>query len=64
MSNLLKGVAYSLGVQAFKEDKKRIPAFDKNLLENCLKDCQVGEGKPYLKEWLLGWDHANLGHHD
>jgi hypothetical protein len=64
MSNLLKDVAYSLGVQAFKNNKKRIPAHDKELLENCVAGCQVGESIPYFEAWLLGWDHANLGYHE
>jgi hypothetical protein len=60
MSRLLQDVAYSLGVTAFKNGKMRVPAWDKTLAENCLKDCKVGEGTPYLKEWLKGWDDANL----
>ena len=63
MRNVIEGVAYSLGVQSFKNGKKRIPAHDKTFLEDCIKDCQVGEGVPYSKAWLLGWDHANLGMH-
>jgi len=63
MKDVLDGIAYSLGVQSFKNNKKRVPAWDKELLEICLKDCQVGEGPPYIKSWLLGWDHANLGIH-
>jgi hypothetical protein len=64
MSKLLQDVAYSLGVEAFKADKKRIPAHDKTFLETCIKGLQVGEGIPYSKSWLNGWDHANLGYHD
>lgn len=63
MSRLLKDVAYGLGVRAFKHGKKCVPAFDQMLLENCLKDCKVGEGIPYLKSWITGWHDANLGLH-
>lgn len=55
-----KHLAYSLGVQAFKAGKARIPAQDKILAENCLKGNKVGEGIPYLKAWLRGWDESNL----
>ena len=60
MSNLLKDVSYGLGVKAFKDGKKRIPAMDKLLLENCLTGCKIGESIPYLKAWLKGWDYENL----
>jgi len=61
MSRLLEDVAYSLGVTAYKNGLKRIPAIDKNLLEYCVKGCKSGESIPYLKAWLKGWDHVNLG---
>lgn len=64
MSRLVEDVAYSLGVQAFKNGKKYIPAWDKKLLEICLKDCKVGEGLPYLKQWTKGWNDTNLGYHN
>ena len=60
MSNLLKDVSYGLGVKAFKDGKKRIPAMDKLLLENCITGCKNGESIPYLKAWLKGWDEMNL----
>lgn len=63
MNKELVDVAYSLGVQAFKTDKICIPALDKEFTENCLKDCKVGEGIPYLTSWLKGWNDANLGKH-
>jgi hypothetical protein len=64
MSKLLQDIAYSLGVTAFKNGLKCIPAADKNLLENCITGCQVGESIPYLKAWTEGWHDANLGKHD
>lgn len=54
-----KETAFLLGVQAFVEGKKCIPAWDKNL-EPLLKNLQVGEGIPIYKQWLNGWHSANL----
>jgi len=56
-----KGLAFSLGVTAFKNGKKRVPAHDNVLLEQCITGLQCGESVPYLKAWLEGWDLANLG---
>ena len=64
MNKLKKDIAYSLGVTAFKNGLKCIPAGDKDLMENCIKGCQVGEGIPYFKAWLKGWHDANLGKHN
>lgn len=52
--------SYNLGVQAFKKGKPCIPAFDKELTENILRDLKVGEGIPYLKAWIKGWTTENL----
>jgi hypothetical protein len=64
MSKLIVDIAYSLGVQAFKNGKKCVPAADKDFEENCLKQCkEVGDSIPYSKAWLKGWHDANLGKH-
>lgn len=60
MSKLLEDVAYSLGIQAYRKGKPRVPALDKVFLDNCLIDCKVGDGMPYLKAWIKGWDEGNL----
>lgn len=60
MSKLLQDVAYSMGVEAFKAGKPRIPASDKSLLKDVITGCKVGESIPYLKSWLIGWDDSNL----
>ena len=53
-------IAYSLGVTAFKNNLKRIPASDSDYLETCIKGLAVGEGIKFHKAWLKGWDFANL----
>lgn len=63
MSKMLIDVAYSLGVQANKSGKLAIPCLDKNLLDNCLQGCKVGEGMPYMESWISGWHDSNLGKH-
>lgn len=60
MSKLIQDVAFSLGCEAYKKGKDRIPALDKDLLDNCIAGCKVGEGLPYLKAWLKGWNFENL----
>ena len=60
MSKLIKDVAYSLGCEAFKKGKSRIPAMDDVLLKTCIAGCKNGESLPYLKAWLKGWDFENL----
>lgn len=57
----LVNVAYNLGVEAFRNGQLCVPALDKELADKCLINCKVGEGLPYLKEWLNGWHDANLG---
>lgn len=65
MTAILRDVAYSYGVQAFKRGAKRIPAHDKALLHDCIATTsEIGQGIPYLDAWLRGWDDANLGHHN
>ncbi|MCK2000428.1 hypothetical protein MZM54_03355 [[Brevibacterium] frigoritolerans] len=66
MSQILVDVAYSLGVKAQKNEMKRVPAWDKELLENCLKGLKVEDpiGVKILDAWLKGWDEANLGLHN
>lgn len=60
MSKLLKDIAYGLGVKAFQDGKKCIPASDSMFLDSCIKGTQVGEGIPYSKAWTKGWTKANL----
>lgn len=47
--------AYDLGAKAFKDGKMLVPAWDKEFLDKCLKNCQLGEGIPYLKKWQQGY---------
>ena len=51
--------AYDLGVKAFHDGKKAVPALDQNLLP-LLKGNKVGEGLPVIKAWANGWHTANL----
>lgn len=53
--------SYYRGCEAFKAGKERIPANDQKFLDNVLKGLKVGEGLPYIKAWLKGWDNSNLG---
>ena len=50
---------YQLGIAAFRQGMKRIPAQDKSL-EPFLTG-KPGSCIPVLDEWLHGWDDANLG---
>lgn len=56
----LKKTAYKFGVDAFKKGKPRIPAADKLFLDVCIAGLQVGEGLPYIKAWLRGYDESLL----
>jgi hypothetical protein len=51
--------AFLLGVIAFSNGKKAIPAHDNDLLK-LLTGNKVGEGLPILKSWEKGWHSANL----
>jgi len=55
-------VAEKLGDEAFHKGMKRVPVFDKKILELVKKTTtgEVGTGIPYFKAWLKGWDKANL----
>ena len=53
-------IAYNMGIKAFNEGKKAVPAQDENFLKTCLTDCKVGEGLPYIKAWTKGWHEMNL----
>lgn len=59
-NKLKKDIAYGLGMKAFKNGKKCVPAYDTLFLDTCIKGCKVGEGTPYLKAWLDGWTDGNL----
>ena len=61
MKDVKEGLAFSFGVTAFKNSKRRVPANDNIFLEECIRGLEVGEGIPYSKAWLEGWDLANLG---
>ena len=52
--------AYEYGKKAFEEGKKRVPAHDAQFLAAHIADKKVGEGMPFINEWLRGWDEANL----
>lgn len=58
--------AYKLGVAAFKNGAKRIPALDKHLLAMIERagSRPVGASVPVLDAWLKGWDDANLFPHE
>lgn|GEM_PF-3967537 len=57
----IKGIAFEYGFKANQEGRVRIPALDKKFLTDVLADLPVdGTGAKYLKDWLDGWDKANL----
>ena len=47
-----------LGTKAFNENKKRVPAMDKEVI------CYIGTNDlntiSLLKGWIVGWDMANI----
>jgi hypothetical protein len=53
-------MAFELGVKAFNNGRKCIPACDQELLDTFLKETKVGEGLPYIKAWIRGWTYTNL----
>ena len=52
-------IAHGLGVNAFMNGKKCIPANDTLFLE-LIKGNQVGESIKPLKAWIKGWTESNL----
>lgn len=51
--------AFLLGIIAFGDGKKAIPAMDKDLM-GLLQGNKVGEGLPVIKSWISGWHSANI----
>ncbi|CVK18440.1 hypothetical protein [Sporomusa sphaeroides] len=51
--------AFNLGLIAFGNGKKAIPALDKDLL-GLLQGNKVGEGLPIIKSWIAGYNSANI----
>lgn len=52
-------IAEKMGRLAYKRGLIT-PASDKNFLTS-LRGVQVGEGKPYLKAWIRGWNKMARG---
>jgi hypothetical protein len=55
-----KDLAYSFGAAAFNHKKPRIPANDKEFIDQFMNGTKVGECLPFIKAWLKGWDESNL----
>jgi|GEM_PF-2037466 len=55
----IKETPAELGKQAFEAGRPRVPAHDERLMA-VLDGKAVGEGIDPLREWLAGWDTANL----
>lgn len=51
--------AFSIGKEAFKAGKRRVPSLDAALTK-MLEGKRVGESEPILTAWLKGWDVENL----
>lgn len=61
MINTYKEQAERLGVEAFKEGRKAIPAHDKRLWVLIQGLSRAGQSVlPVLNAWLAGWHGANL----
>jgi len=52
---------FNFGKIAFENEKKCVPAWDKNLESIIIELDKLGEScVPYLKAWQHGWMDANL----